>query len=463
MTRASPLPRLLAAVVPCLCACAAVGPDYEAPELEVPEGFIAPPPDVPEDAADPWWRGFRDPVLDELVRNGLEANIDLAEALARLDEARATVRAARSGLYPVFDGQVSGTTRSDFGGDTTDAADAGFVLAFVPDLFGGQRRRIEAARAAARAASLQLVDVRRLTAAAIAQQYIELRRTQARLALLDTSLELQQQTLEIVEARRTAGLSADLDVQRAAADLARTRAQRGLLQNARARARNALAVLLGRPPDAELAPPDREPTIPSYASGPAVGLPAALLRNRPDVRAAEQALVAATAGIGVEVADLWPTLRMPGALTTVLAGAGPDVLGTLTADLALPLVDGGGRRADVRAAEARAQGAVARYEQAVLDSLEDVENALVAIQSFTERNAELERAVRASERAFDQLDALYREGLATFIDILDAQRQLIGSRESFVDSEAALASAVVQLYAAVGAPVPGQQTATGSD
>ena len=433
----------------------AVGPDYQEPELGVPTAYESPVDVLPvADTARPWWLGFEDPDLDALVALGLDENVPLREAEARARRALEVTRSVRSDLFPVVDGDVTGNARSDLQGDGTDSVDAGLVMAFVPDLFGAQRRRLQAALADSAGARLRLADARRLTVAGIAQQYIELRRTQARLILLEQSLVLQQQTLEIVRLRRFAGLAADLGVQRASADLARNRAQRGLLEAARARAENALAVLTGQAPASFAVEARETAAVPDYRAGPAVGLPADLLRNRPDVRAAEQDLIAATATVGVEIADLYPRLRLPGSIAFNLTGGGEDVVGALTAGLALPALDAGGRRADVRAARADVDAALARYRQSLLVSFQEVENALVAIRSFSDRNRELEAAVVASERAFEQLNALYREGLATFIDILDAQRQLIGSREQLVDSTAGLASAVVRLYVAAGAPVP---------
>lgn len=329
-------------------------------------------------------------------------------------------------------------------------------MAFVPDLFGGRRRQIEQAEATAAARRFDVGDVRRLTAAAIASRYIELRRSRARLGLLDTSLELQQQTLDIVRQRAEAGLSADLDVQRAASDLARTRAQRGSLDIAEAAALHDLAVLTGRMPGTLDLPPAGETAIPQFGTGPVAGVPADLLRRRPDIRAAERELAAATAAIGVATAELYPAFSIPGSVTADLGSADRlvgDTVARVGAAVSLPVFDAGRRRAGVDVAEARAEQALLAYRRTLLEAVGEVENALVSIRAVEARTAELERAVAASEQAFDQLDALYREGLASFIDILDAQRTLIDSRETLLDSQADHALAVVDLYRALGAPV----------
>jgi multidrug efflux system outer membrane protein len=187
-----------------------------------------------------------------------------------------------------------------------------------------------------------------------------------------------------------------------------------------------------------------------YEAALPVGTPTALLRRRPDLRVAEARLVAATADIGVQAADLYPSLRLPGSINADFNdGLSSDLTASLSAVLDIPLFDFGRRRAELNAAEARAAEAALSYQQAVLSALEDVETGLVAIESVQARLADLEIAVDEGERAYDQLNALYREGLASFIDVLDAQRTLIGSREALVDTEANLASAIIDLNLAL--------------
>ena len=445
-----------------LAGCAA-GPDYRRPELDLAPAYLN-TADLPLSNEPLWWRGFDDPELNRVVQRTLDANVDIAGALARVDAAEATVRAASAGLFPVVGASVSGDVSGLLSGDGAEESggEIGISASFFPDLFGAQRRAIEATRAGARAQRDLLSDARRLAAAAAADRYIEARRTAARLDLLDVSLDLQQQTLEIVSQRFEAGLSADLDVRRAEADLSRTRAQRGTLDIAKAQAEYTLAVLQGEGPSSGLGALAGEPAIPAFAGGPPVGVPADLLRRRPDVRAAEAQLAAATAAIGIEAADLFPTLSLAGAITGEIGGSqsiADSAFGIVAAAIDLTIFDAGRRRAEIAGAEARAREALHAYRGTLLDSLVEVETSLVAIEALEERRAQFETAVTASEAAFEQLNALYREGLASFIDILDAQRTLIGSRESFVDSEADLAAAIVALYAAIGSPSslqPGQ-------
>ncbi len=434
-----------------------LGPNYEPPDPYLPEEFSAEFAADTEDLDQSWWLGFEDATLNTLIQQSLYENRDINEALARLRQAEALLGAERSDLYPTLDGFANAGVRDDLNedGDRVETSSVGLLFGFIPDIFGRQRRQVEAAQARLRARVAELADIERITAAEVARQYVAYRRAEQRLDLLETSLELQSQTLSIVELRRDAGLAADLDVQRAAADFARTRAQRGTLVISQQRAEQALAVLSGRTSSQLALDINDVRAIPAFGGGPPIGAPANLVRQRPDVLAAEAQLIAATASIGVETADLYPSLRIPGQLSANASSAdavGSSVVGTLSAQLDIPLFDFGRRRAEVTAAEQGAVASLRNYEQTLLQSLAEVENALVAIQSFEERQRELLIAVQTSEDAFEQLNALYREGLATFIDVLDAQRSLISNREAYVDSQADLASSIITLYEAVGAP-----------
>ncbi len=437
----------------------AVGPNFVSPDYEVRETYIANVA-IPEGevAFEQWWDGFDDPTLSQLIDKALEENFDVRQAIARLSQARQAVVAQRSDLFPRVDGAVDGQLRrglSDAQPDSldTESVTGGGVLAFVPDVFGGGRRSVEAARAAALAASYDLQELKRLTASAIAATYIELRRTDARLTLLDTSLDLQRRTLEIVSLRAEAGLAADLDVQRASADLSRTQAQRGPLEASRAAALYSLAILIGEAPGETQIDADQAGNIPDYTGGPSLVLPANMIRMRPDVQAAEARLASATAQIGVELADLYPSLSLPGQIQVDLASGDPiaeTAVANVSALIDIPLFDAGRRRAEVQSARAGANAALFAYEETLVRALADVENALEGLDGARQRQTALAEAVTASERAFDQLQALYTEGLATLIDVLDAQRQLIASREAFVNSEADLASSFVTFYVALG-------------
>lgn len=444
----------MAGFLPLLAACATTIPEApRAQDLAVPPAFVE-NYRPPAGSGEQWWTGFGDTRLNALIEAALGSNLNVAASAARLEAARELLRAERSDRLP----SVGGSAAAELELNSTELREfvsAGGVVLFDPDISGRLSAEIQAAAASAAAAEYLLADQRRLIAAAVAQQYIELRRTGERLELLGQSTELQEQTLRIVTLRFEAGLSANLDVRRAAADLAQTRAQRGLLELQRAQASRALSILAGDFPGPVDAAPDDRRGVPRYAGGPPVGLPADLLRRRPDLLVAEARLVEAAALVGIERSDLLPSLTIPGRITIGDGSAGgllSDFLLTIGAALDLPLFDGGRRRAEVAAAEHEAEARFAEYRQAVLEVTAEVENALVAIDAYSSRNRELAEAIEESETAFGQSNALYREGLASLFDVLDAQRQLIASRQALIDSEAALASSVVALYAAIGAP-----------
>lgn len=449
-------PLILMAGALALSACATTVPEAPGPaDIEMPPRFAA---DYrpPLDRSGNWWEGFEDPRLNALVEKALDANLDIATTRERLAASRALLRAARGDRLPTVDGTADAGINAT-SGDTSDAVSAGLAARFDPDISGRLSAQIEAAAARAAAAEYLVADRERLVAAEVARLYVELRRTGERLVLLGESTRLQEQTLRIVTLRFEAGLSANLDVRRAAADLAQTRAQSGVLELQRARASHALSVLTGDAPAA--APPVNAEVsgVPAFASGPSLGIPADLLRRRPDLLVAEADLLEAAANVGIERADLLPSLTISGQALLgdgTFSGIVSEFLGTLGAALDLPMLDGGRRRAEVDAAQFELQARFLEYRQSVLGVMAEVENALVAIKSYSDRNADLEQAIAESERAFEQSNALYREGLASLFDVLDSQRQLISSRQSLIDSKAALATSFIELYAAVGSPAP---------
>jgi multidrug efflux system outer membrane protein len=401
-----------------------------------------------------WWAGFGSETLDELVSRALDRNQSLEAARQRLLAARALVRAEESDFLPDLDAQGSLDGSLDDGFGFTDDARASLGGVWQIDLNGRLSAELAAALAEADGAAYFVADQRRLLAAAVVSQYIELRRSSARLDLLDQSTDLQRQTLRIVQLRFEAGLSSNLDVRRAAADLARTQAARGPLILARTRAANALSVLTGDPP----APLDRAITdtrVPRYSGGPDIGVPADLLRRRPDLLVAEADIARAAAIVGVERADLAPSFALQGIIAGGAGGVGDlfsSALATIGGAIGVPLLDGGRRRAEIEAAERQLDAALADYRQALLQSLSEVEGSLVAIEAADDRLVELNNAVSESEAAFEQSNALYREGLATLFDVLDVQRQLISGRDAVIDGQADLAQAYVELFTAVGAP-----------
>ena len=386
----------------------------------------------------------------------LAQNLSIAATRSRLTAALALLDAERSDRLPAVDGFGEAGVDASFGDNSDADAALGLTGIYNPDINGRLSAEIEQQLALTQGAAYQVADARRLVAASVALSYIELKRSQERLELLGESTALQERTLNIVTLRYGAGLSANLDVRRAAADLAQTRAQRGLIELSRADAMNSLAVLIGELPSTDATLSEGDGGIPAFVGGPPRGVPADLVRRRPDLLVAEADLAAASAAIGIQRADLYPSLSIPGRIGVDALGAFDivsSVIGSISALIDIPIFDGGRRRAEVRSAEAEAEASLADYRQLLLEVLAEVETSLVAIQSYQDRLDALSDAIEQSEVAFEQSNALYREGLTSLFEVLDVQRQLISSRQDYVDAQAQLASSIVRMYSAVGAPI----------
>jgi multidrug efflux system outer membrane protein len=442
-----------------LAACA-VGPDYEAPATSLPAFRNADAALVdarPFEAA--WWSQFRDPTLDSLVQRALADDLDLKIALARLDEARALAAAARRERWPGVGAQASRSeSRAQipgFGAERRDVEsyEAGVSALWELDLVGRVRRGAEAATADAEAAAADLRDAQVLVASEVARTYLELRGTQKRLRVARANRDYQQDTLDLTRVRLDLGRGSELDVASAAARFSATDASIPPLVAAEAAAAHRLAVLLGVAPG-ELAGELEPRELPPQLTTLAIDSPEALLRRRPDIRAAERALAAATARIGVAKAELFPRLTLSGFIGFIAGDA--DELGesssrawTLSPVLSWAGLDGG-VRARIVAAEARAAGAVAAYDRAVLLALEETENAFVSYaQSRARLSAVVDEAV-ASRRAAELARVQYREGALDFLRLLDAERSLLSAEDSVAVAETALNTSVVAIYRALG-------------
>lgn len=442
-----------------LAACAA-GPDYRAPETPpaaFEEGAGAGVTEQPFEAA--WWRQFGDPVLDDLVGRALSADLDLAIAAARVEEARALLGAARRVRWPAAIGEVA----RDYGkgpqpGVTderveTESYDLGFNTFWELDLFGRVRRGVEAARADAEAAAAELRDAQVLVAAEVARTYLELRGAQKRLDVARANAENQRETLELTRVRLTLGRGSELDVASAAARLAATEATIPPLASIEKIAAHRLAVLLGERPgalDEVLAPRDIPPHLTTLAVGPAEDL----LRRRPDVRAAERELAAATARIGVAKAELFPRLTLGGFIGFIAGDASDLGESAARAWSVSPVLSwagfDSGVRARIAATEARAAGALAAYERAVLRAIEETENAFVVYGNGRQRLSAVVEQAAASRRAADLARVQYREGALDFLRLLDAERTLLQAEDEVATAETDLNTSVVAIYKALG-------------
>lgn len=439
-------------------ACA-VGADYRpqaAGALNVPDRFQAPAAASLDTAAlVHWWTAFNDPLLTSLVERTLAGNNDLAAAQARLRAARASLRGAQGALLPSLSASASANRQEvvEGAGLSGTGFQAGLDASYEVDLFGGVRRSIEAARATAQGSAASLADVQRSLVAEVALNYIDARSTQARLAVARSNIAVQDQTLQIVRWRVDAGLVGDLDLQQAIALRAQTAAGIPALEQSYVASVNRIAILLGQAPGAVTQEMAAQQAIPLGPDNVEAGLPADLLSRRPDLIAAERALAAEVARIGVAEADLYPALRLSGSLSsssTNFSSLGDNIIGNLLGAITAPIFQGGQIRARIEQQRASADAALANYRGTVLIALEDVENALVSIDRSKARESELIIAETAARQSVSLAEAQYQSGLIDFQALLSAQQSLLSAQDSRTTARAARASSSIQLFKALG-------------
>lgn len=448
-----------------LSGCAA-GPSYRersAAELGVPAHYTGPAREEASQDLANWWTRFDDQGLTTLVERALEANLDIAQAVSRLRQARASLVQARANLLPSVDASASGGRNVDSDAKDRSSLSLGANASWAIDLFGGTGRSIEASRADLSAAGYDLASVQTAIVAETALNYVALREAQARLGIARDVLVTQEENFQIADWRVQAGLVSSLDVEQARTQLAQTRASIPSLEIAVASAQNRLAVLTGVAPGTLSEDLGMIGPIPVGPREIAVGIPADTLRQRPDVRASERALAAATARVGVAQSQLLPALNLSGNVGTSalsVGGLGDIITGGVFATLSQFIFDGGRRLAAVRGQRAAAEGAFAAYRQSVLTALEDVENGLVSLKASRDRETAIGQAADAANTTAILARSQYRAGLTDFQTLLDAERQLLSARDSLASAKASEANALIQLYLALGggwdplAPLP---------
>ena len=453
--------------------CKAVGPNYAPPALALPPAWgaaavtnaaAAPiaPFAVTNDALSlsQWWRVFNDPVLSNLMERARQNNLDVKQAEARLRQARATRNLARAERLPTVDANASvsrsrGSEKAG-GGGTSSIYDNGFDASWEADIFGAKRRAVESAQASLEASQEDLRDVLVSLFSEVALNYVSYRSYGARLEITETNLAAQTETYTITRWRQQANLVTQLDVDQARVSLEQTRAGLPALKTGRDEAAHALATLLGEAP-ASLKPllERGRPAVPVAAAELAVGVPADVMRRRPDVRKAERELAAQTAEIGVAEAARYPDLTLSGSVGLEALKAGDlYTWGARTASGALKagwtLFDGGQIRQKVAVQTALQEEKLGAYEASVLTALKEVENALVAYANEQDRRRALRDAETAGRSAFGLARDKYTSGLIDFQTVLTTQQSLLTVQDSLATSEAEVTSDLIRLYKALG-------------
>jgi NodT family efflux transporter outer membrane factor (OMF) lipoprotein len=472
MRRPAPARRALPKLAPAavfgglfLSGCA-VGPDYAEPAQTLSDEWLEPPGAAVPTELDDWWLDFDDALVTRYVALAQDANKDIGIAAARLAQARAQSKVARSTLLPSVGAgasysslRISEQNLSNPGGllpASLEVFDAGFDASWEVDVFGGNRRRNEAGKARVDEASATLADVRLSVTAEVVRTIVELRGTQRRLAVAAANETLQAETLELVEARFASGLTPELDVLNARAQLEGTRSTLPRFEAAVRAAALRLATLTARSPEAVVADFGVVQPIPTAVEAINAGLRGEILRRRPDVRAAERSLAAATADVGVATAALFPRLVLSGSLGWQALDVGDLFSGTtenstFVGGLTAPLFAGGRLRAELAAADARQQASFRRYEQVVLLAIEESEGALTRYSRALASRDHLADSAESSARAADIARKLYESGLADFLSVLDADRRRLQAEDALAQRETEVSVNLVSVYKALGA------------
>lgn len=444
-----------------LLAACAVGPDYSRPDLSPPASFrsASTPAETESFANLPWWDLLQDPALHTLIQTALQENKDLKRAVASVEEFQARLLVARMDFAPKAD--ITGS--APLMGRKAQFLFPGFPnafnyylqgnLAWELDLWGRIRRSNEAARGdllareeARRAVVLQLVS-------GVAESYFDLLQFDRQLEIARRTLQSWQESVRIAQARLREGVIAKLDLDQFTSERANALARVAELERQMVQKENQLAVLVGRGPG----PITRGRSLTEQVLPPAIpaGLPSELLQRRPDLVQAEQELAAVTARIGAAKADRFPKLTITGILgvaspqfsrlianETAFGVAGPSIAG--------PLLNAQALGFQQKAVEAQARQARAQYEQSVLVAFREVDNALIAVRTaHDQRNAQAEQ-VESLQSAFRQATLRYKSGLANYLDVLIAQRNLFEAELSLMSTHRLHLVSVVQLYKALG-------------
>lgn len=455
-----------------------VGPNYAPPQVKMDADFgplaATQPSTQPGAATTPapgseaaWWEALNDPLLDQLVARAAAANLDVRQAAARIRAARAQFAVASGGQYPQAN-VAGGYTRQRFSQNAApfNAFDVpnfpwefnlyqlGFDASWELDIFGGTRRALQAANADIAARIEERRGLLVSIAAEVARNYVLLRGNQLEIRLAQDNLRLQRESLALTQEQMNKGMGTQLDVSRAQAQVAATEAAIPLLERNAWQAIHRIALLANESVEglAILQEPRPIPAVPQAVT---VGVPAELLRRRPDIRQAERRLAAATARTGAAQAALYPRLSLTGFFN--LQSESIDDLFTwksrafsIAPTVRWPIFDAGTLRAAVQVRTAGQEEALAGYEATVRQAVTEVRDGLVAFTTERRRRGSLAEAVTADRQALDLAQQLYGQGLTDFLTVLDAERELFTAQDALARSETDQATALIGLYKALG-------------
>lgn len=449
-----------------LSACT-IGPDYLRPSTLLPEVFSKASPDQAASLPEPaivdttWWQHFNDPTLNSLVDQALQQNADVRLAVARLEQAEAAAREAGAAFLPEINGQASGSnsklstktaTWSPNSPKILHARGAALTTSYELDIWGRVRRSNEAARASLLASQYSRDAIRLTVAGLVSNNYLALRAADAQIAVTTASLESRQESLKLVQTRVDAGLVSPLDQYQAEGSLSAMQAQIADLRRQRALLAHQLALVSGDP-GLEIAPGDlRQLPMPPT---PPEGLPSALVEGRPDVRQAEERLIAANAGIGIAKAGYFPRFSLTGSLGSEskslsdLFGAGASTW-SLGLGLLMPVIDFGRTSARVDQAAAINKQSLISYQETLQTAFKEVRDALVSLRENAISDSAQSSRVESTGKALDLAQRRYAAGYSGYLDVLDAQRSNNEAQLAMIATRQARLASAVELFKAIG-------------
>jgi NodT family efflux transporter outer membrane factor (OMF) lipoprotein len=456
--------------------CLAVGPDYVRPDTTVNKDWntkLKSDSDKKETVTDNlavWWNALGDPKLSSLIERAEKGNLDLKKAQAKIREARARRGLAKASFFPTLEasgsdirsrssentgGVTTGTSNVITGVMTSDLYSLGFDASWELDIFGGVRRSVEAAGANLEASQENMRDVLVSLVAEVAKDYVDVRTYQARIAIAEDNLKTQEETYQLTVWRNQAGLSDELAVQQARYNLENTRSNIPTLRTGLDAAMNSIAVLLGEQPGKVHEELSKRESIPVAPQNIAVGVPADILRRRPDIRKAERELASQTAQIGVATADLYPKFTLSGSIGLESISTG-NLLSSGSRNysfgpsITIPIFSGGYTLQNIEIQSALQEQYLIAYKTAILGALKDVENALIAYVQEQYRRQALIDAAAAAKQAAQLSKTKYQAGLSDFSDVLDAERSLLSYEDELATSEGTVTTNLISLYKALG-------------
>ncbi len=446
-------------VILSLFSCVTVGPDYTTPAIDVPDKWVSDlseklSPGTDKASLVSWWNSFDDPVLGDLIKRAVDNNLSLKEAITRLTEARLRRGITGADQYPSVSSSASGT-RSHTYHNSNNSYQAGIDSSWEIDIFGGIRRSIEASDADVASSNASLNDVLVSLTAEVASNYVNLRLYQAEMDVTISNLKTQEETYDIVAWRFKAGLVTELDLKKSEYSLEQTRSQIPAIQSRIDQAQNRIAVLLGLNPGVLREELSKVKPVPALKDTIKTGIPADLLRQRPDLKKAERDLAAQTARIGAAVSDLYPKITLSGAIRVNASSTGSlfdsdSLSNSIGPSISWPVFRAGAIKKNIEIQSTMAERLLIQYKSLVLSAVEEVENALASCMYEKIKGEHLKKALDAATVALDLSKMQYTSGLVDFQVLLESQRTLLSLQDQVTQNEGQITLNFITLYKTLG-------------